>query len=99
MTINHVNAGPNRALKHSSKKQAGKSGNSDVIRLQDHSSFTNLRARVNHRKKKEVPPFYMTKVITTCYLEIGIFPKLSIKLLSNCLINPRSNQLLARDFI
>ena len=52
MTINHANAGPNRALKHSSKKQAGKSGNSDVIRLQDHSSFTNLRARVNHRKKR-----------------------------------------------
>ena len=52
MTINHANAGPNRALKHSSKKQAGKSGNSDVIRHQDHSSFTNLRARVLHRKKR-----------------------------------------------
>ena len=39
MTINHANAGPNRALKHSSKKQAGKSGNSDVIRHQDHSSL------------------------------------------------------------
>ena len=40
----------------------------------------------------------MTEVITICHLDIGIFTKLSIKLLSKCLINPRSNQLLGTLF-